>query len=129
MNKLTAKQLLMINRKLTGEDAKASDELLKKLEEISKMPYEQDERFFYKYKNTVAKASKLGCSIARIKPFRNKNNQTAIISLLSLLELNKVKIVDYENDLTTLVSLLESGDVEKTCAWIDNHKFQRDTIE
>ena len=129
MNKLTAKQLLMINWKLTGNEAKASDKLLIKLEEISKLPYEQDERFFYKYKNTVAKASKLGCSIACIKPFQEKNNQSAIFSLLSLLELNKVKLVDYENDLTSLVSLLESGDVEKTCDWIENHKFQGDTIE
>ena len=129
MNKLTAKQLLMINRKLVGEDVADSDESLKILEEIAKIPYEQDERFFYIYKNTVAKAAKLGCAIARIKPFRKKNNQSAVFSLLTLLELNKIKLVDYENDLATLVSLLEAGDVEKTGKWIEKYQIQGDLTE
>jgi prophage maintenance system killer protein len=92
------------------------------------MPYEQDEKFFYKYKNTVAKAAKLGCSVACIKPFEKKNIQSAIFSLLSLLELNNVRLVGYENDLITLVSCVESGDVEKTCDWIEKHKFQKEII-
>lgn len=129
MNKLTAKQLWRINQKLTGEDAKASDERLKRLEEICKIPYEQDERFFYLYKNTEAKAAKLGCSIARIKPFEKKNCQTAILSLLSLLELNKIKLCDYEEDLIGLASLLETGDVEKTSSWIEEHKIRETPLD
>ena len=129
MNKLTVKQLLMINQKLTGKEIHASAVLLETLGVISKMPYEQDEGFFYKYKDTVAKAAKLGCSLAGAKPFPEKNNQTAIVSLLSLLELNKIKLTDYENDLPALVDLLEAGNVEKTCDWIENHKFQRDVFE
>ena len=121
MNKLTAKQLLMINRKLSGETTAVSDNLMKKLEDISKMPYEQNENFFYVYRNTVAKASKLGCSIATIKPFREKNNQTAILALLSLLELNKIQLTAYEAHLQTLVTLLESGDVDGTKGWIERH--------
>lgn len=129
MNKLTAEQLLMIYQKRTGEEIKKSETLLKKLEEISKMPYEQDERFFYKYKNTVAKASKLGCAIARIKPFPEKNTQTAIVSMLTLLKLNRVKLVDYENDLPTLATLIQAGDVTKTGQWIEYYEFREDSIE
>jgi prophage maintenance system killer protein len=129
MNKLTAKQLMMINQKLTGNNLdESSKEMMEKLEKISRMPYEQDERFFYKYKNTVAKASKLGCSIASIKPFPEKNNGTAILALLSLLELNRVKMVNYENDLKKLVNYMEADDDEKVCHWIENYKASEDKM-
>lgn len=126
MNKLTAGQLLGINRKLTGNNNVASDELMNKLLRISEMPYEQDEKFFYKYKNAVAKASKLGCSIARIKPFETKNNQTAVLALLTLLELNNVKLAGYEKELSALVPYLEAGDLENCCQWIKRYTAEGD---
>ena len=123
MNRLTAKQLLMINQKITCVDVKASDNLMKKLETISDLPYEQDEMFFYKYKDVIAKASKLGCSIARIKPFAEKNKQTSVVALLTLLELNGVGLEKYDDDLPLLVSFLEAGDLESSCEWIRMHKI------
>ena len=126
MNKLTANQLLMINQRITGVDVEASDNLMKKLETISNLPYEQDEMFFYKYKDVIAKASKLGCSIARIKPFTEKNNQTSVVALLTLLELNGVGLEKYDDDLPALVSFLETGDLESSCEWIRMHKIDND---
>lgn len=129
MNKLTAKQLLMINQKLSDNYYGASEELMKRLEEISGMPYVQDEKFFCIYKNTVAKASKLGCSIAQIRPFAGKNTQTAVLALLALLELNGEKISGYESDMPGLVSLLNSGNVQGTEEWIKRYKSEGYSIE
>jgi len=122
MNKLTAKQLLMINQKLTNNNHGASAALMKSLDEISKMPYIQNEAQFYVYRNTVAKASKLGCSIAQIRPFEKKNTQTAVLALLTLLELNGEKLSGYEDDIPGLVSLLCSGNEDGVRSWITRYK-------
>lgn len=124
MNRLTGKQLFMINQKLTEDNTDASEVFMKKLEAISELPYEQDETLFYIYKDTIAKASKLGCSLARIKPFAKKNNQTAVLALLTLLALNKIEIQNYDKDIPKLVSILEAGDVEQGINWIKVHETE-----
>lgn len=124
MNRLTGKQLFMINQKLTEDNTDASETFMKKLEAISELPYEQDETLFYIYKDTIAKASKLGCSLARIKPFAKKNNQTAVLALLTLLVLNRIELQNYDKDIPKLVSILESGDVEQGINWIKVHETE-----
>lgn len=118
MNKLTSKQLFMINRKLTGGDSHTEGTLMEKLDEIAAAPYEQNDMFFYKYRDTVSKAAKLGSTLARQKPFASCNEGTAIIATLSLLELNGIRLDGYEDDIETLASCLCSGDLESCCEWI-----------
>ena len=129
MNKLTARQLLMINSKLTGKEINVSEKLNKTLEDISKMPYEQNEMFFYKYKDSVEKAAKLGCSVVKIKPFVSKNRQTAVLAMLTLLKLNGVRIERYEKDIPQLVSFLDGDDFTNVCRWILTHKVEEDDFE
>lgn len=129
MNKLTAAQLVMINQKLTGNKADISQKTKILIEEIVQMPYELNEMSLYKYKGTIEKASKLGSSIARIKPFENKNNQTAVIAALSLLELNNVKLTDYENNVSQLVEYFIAGDIESGCEWIRKRRVDGDIAD
>lgn len=114
----------MINQKLTEDNTDASETFMKKLEAISELPYEQDETLFYIYKDTIAKASKLGCSLARIKPFAKKNNQTAVLALLTLLVLNRIELQNYDKDIPKLVSILEAGDVAQGINWIKVHETE-----
>lgn len=118
MNKLTAGHLVMINQMLTGSKEDESQKATILIEEIIQMTYEQNEMSLYKYKGIISKASKLGCTIARIKPFEHKNNQTAVIAALTLLELNNVKLIDYEENIPQLVDYFLAGDIESGCEWI-----------
>ena len=129
MNKLTAGQLLMINQKLTGSKEDVSKKTRILIEEIIQMPYEQNEMSLYKYKGIISKASKLGSSIARIKPFDHKNNQTAVIAALTLLELNNVKIADYEDNISQLVEYFLAGDIESGCEWIRKRRIDSEVAE
>lgn len=129
MNKLTAGQLVMINQKLTGNREDVNEKTRILIEEIVQMPYEQNEMSLYKYKGIIPKASKLGCSIARIKPFKQKNNQTAVIAALTLLELNGVKLTDYEDNVTQLVEYFLAGDLESGCEWMRRRRIDSEVAE
>ena len=124
MNKLTAKQLLMINQKLTGDNAEIPPDVQSLLETIASAPYEQNERALYIYRDIIAKAAKLGCVLLQKRPFKHKNSQTAILSILTFLELNGIKLIGYENDLSELMAQLDSDDIEQVCQWINAHKAE-----
>lgn len=129
MNKLTAGQLVMINQKLVGNNEDVNEKTRILIEQIVEMPYEQNEMSSYKYKGIIEKASKLGCSIARIKPFEQKNNQTAVIATLTLLELNNVRLVNYEDNVSQLVQYFTAGDIESGCEWIRKRRIDSELAE
>ncbi len=118
MNKLTAGQLIMINQKLVKKKFDISEKTQILIEEIVQMPYEQNEMSLYKYKGVIQKASKLGSAISRIRPFDDRNDQTAVIAALTLLELNGIKMTDYKDNVSQLVQYFLIGDIESGCEWI-----------
>ena len=121
MNKLTARQLLRINQKLTNEEGDVS-EMLDQIEEILRLPYHQDGKFAYVYKNAIDRACVLGSSIVRLRPFEKKNSQTAVVAVLTLLELNDVVLERYENNITELLSFLEEGDLLGSSRWVKRYQ-------
>lgn len=129
MNKITAGQLIIINRKVTGDTEHISDRAKNDVDEIIRIIYEQDEMFFYKYKGIVTKAVKLGSLISKTRPFRSGNDKTAVISALTLLELNGVKLKDYEEKIEELVDIFKKGSLEDGCDWIDLHKTDTNNLE
>ena len=121
MNKLTAKQLLLINHKLT-DGAPPAPTLMRRLETISQLPYRKNEDASYVYKSTIDRVSVLGCSIAKLKPFEKKNCQTAIVAILALLELNGIELENYEDSVAVLAEHLSSGNVSASSKWIRQHQ-------
>ena len=121
MNKLTAKQLIMLNRKIVNDEARFTINEEAKIKEIAELPYEKDEEFFYKYKTTIEKSAKLGCLIATSEPFHKGNEETAMLAMITLLELNGYKIPDFELYLDELSEQLKSNDYEAVCSWIRTH--------
>jgi prophage maintenance system killer protein len=124
MNKLTAKQLLRMNQKLTNE-VDETPEMLNRIEEILHLPYQQDENAVYIYKDMIDKASVLGSSIARLRPFEKKNSQTAVIAMLTLLELNDIMMKNYENSIMELVEYLMEGDLLQSSQWVKRYQEKR----
>ena len=121
MNKLTAEQLLLLNQKITAEDAGDRQVNFDELKEISDIPYQKDEELFYIYRTAVEKSAKLGSLIAIRKPFAVANRETAVLALLTLLDINGYKMTNYSKDIDELCSLLEEGRIESTCRWINSH--------
>ena len=122
MNKLTAKQLFQINQQFSIVKDEYDEALRNKVTAVADMPYVQDERFFFIYKDTVEKAAKLGCSIAYWRPFRSANTKTAIISMLTLLEVNGIKLEGYSDDMDNLISIIEGDKVQECIGWIKKYK-------
>ena len=91
------------------------------LKEISDIPYQKDEELFYIYRTAVEKAAKLGSLIAIRKPFDTANRETAVLALLTLLDINGYKMTNYGKDVDELCALLEEGLIESTCKWINSH--------
>lgn len=129
MNKLTAMQLLMINQKLTGQNVEISADAKKTLEAIASAPYEQNERALYIYRDIIAKAAKLGCILMQKRPFEHKNSQTTVIAILTFLELNGVKLIGYESNLSELLMHLNNNDMETVCQWIKMHKSENNITD
>lgn len=122
MNKITAKQLVRINGTVTArKKVPVTEEQMKKIEDVANSPYVQDEKFFFIYKTTIEKASKLGCEIFKIKPFDKGNRDTALLALLTLLDVNGFKLKDYQNDLIELNEYVKKYDLTATNSWIMNH--------
>ena len=100
MNKITAKQLIKTNGIVTSRsEIPITEDRLKIINEIIESPYVQDEKFFYIYKTTIEKAAKLGCEIYRRKPFDEGNGKTAVLAILTLLDINGFILKDYKNDM------------------------------
>lgn len=125
MNKLTAKQLLLINQKLNKSTECVYD--AQRLAEIAENPYRQNEKSFYVYKSVSMKAAVLGSDIVRYKPFAEKNNQTAVVAMMTLLEINSYYIVGYESDLPLLIEYLTASDAERIDEWIAAHKASKES--
>ena len=104
-----------------GSTEKLSDDLLQRLDEISNTPYALDDGFFYIYKDVVEKAAKLACEIADKRPFQNGNHATAMLALLTLLDVNGIVLRVQPDDLKQLKLLIDEMQFEQCCAWIRNH--------
>ena len=122
MNKITAKQLVRINGTVTSrKKVPITEEQMKRIEDIVNSPYVQDEKFFFIYKTTIEKASKLGCEIYKEKPFDKGNGETALLTLLTLLDVNGFKLKDYQDDLVELVEYIKNENLSETNSWIRIH--------
>ena len=122
MNKITAKQLVRINGTVTArKKVSVTEEQMKKIEDVANSPYVQDEKFFFIYKTTIEKASKLGCEIFKAKPFDKGNRDTALLALLTLLDVNGFKLKDYQDDLIELDEYVKKYDLAATNNWIMTH--------
>ncbi len=122
MYKLTSVQLVWLNQKVVGDDhIIVESEKLKQIQEISNIPYEETEELFYRYKGTVEKAAKLGTLIATRKPFEGKNSETAVLAMLTLMEMNGFKMVDYQEHIRALMIYLEQDDKEETERWLERY--------
>ena len=128
MNKLTPKQVIMLNTKVTGSVPVLSDEQQKQLEDLCEVPYELDEKFFYICRSTVEKAARLGCEIADKKVFNDKNEETALLSMLTLLEVNGVRVKDYGRDKQMLMEDLSKYDEKSIRSWISGHRKNSEKI-
>ncbi len=122
MNKISARQLQLLNQivleiddpaQLAGESPM--------LTRISEAPYEKDEELLYLNRHTWEKAAKLGCDIARFKPFDRGNMETAILAVFTLMDINGYEVSEYKDDISHLYSLLEKNDESATCEWIKTH--------
>ena len=121
MNKLTPEQLVLLNKKLVGEE---KQQLLRvdndELTEITEIPFQTD-RDFYRYRRTKEKAAKLAIIIVKRKPFLEANRETAVLSMLTLLLINGIKLVEYSEDVEELYKYLEEAETDEVCNWIDSH--------
>lgn len=122
MNKLTPEQLVLLNRKIVSSDDAANSQVnLNELQEITDIPYQKDDELFYVYKSTVEKSAKLGSIIAIRKPFAKANLETAVLALLTLLDINGYKMANYSKDVEELCGYLEEKNIKNTCKWINEH--------
>ena len=122
MNKIVTRQLFFINSQLIGESKPLSDERWKLLKAVAQAPYEQNENFYYIHKSITAKAAKLGCEMVRLEPFEQKNELTALVSSLTMLEINGVRLTDYKRDIDELRAYFKDNDINKAEEWFDNHR-------
>lgn len=121
MNKLTPEQLMLLNRKVTGEKDVVLQENFNELKRITNIPYQKNEELFYEFKTVVDKAAKLGNLIALQKPFVKGNKETAIVAMLTLLDINGRKVENYANDIDELCKYLEEPTEENIREWINSH--------
>ena len=103
MKKLTALQLLMINRNIMKNN-NISNTIMQNHNEVAEMLNGQNERELYQYGNTAAQATRFGCSIAGISPFKNYNQ--AVPMALLLLKLIETRLTEYKYTVNSLLSSL-----------------------
>jgi prophage maintenance system killer protein len=75
----------------------------------------------YEFRTVIEKAAKLGNLIVLRKPFVNANQETAVLALLTLLDINGYKMVNYKKDIEELCGYLEEKNIDNTCKWINAH--------
>lgn len=122
MNKLTPEQLVLLNRKIIADDEASIPQVnFDDLKEIAEIPYQKDKELFYLFKRTEDKAAKLAQLIATRKPFKKANQETAVLALLTLLDINGYKVVNYSKDIDTLCECLEEKEIDNIRNWINAH--------
>ncbi len=122
MKKLTKEQLKLLNQKITGEKrVKLAKDGESYLSELAILPYEQDGKGFYHYRTLSEKAAKLGCFMAVRKPFADRSTETAVLAMLTFMEINGKRMVGYQNDIEVLTGYLESGDLDEARRWLIDH--------
>ena len=124
MNKLTPEQLVLLNQKIIAEDEVIPQVNFDDLREITEIPYQKNEELFYIYRTVIEKAAKLGNLIVLRKPFIKANQETAVLTLLTLLDINGYKMVNYTNDVEELCGYLEETKIDNTCKWINAHLLE-----
>lgn len=125
MNRLTPEQLVLLNQKINPEEkVLLSTTKLNQLKEITDIPYQKDEELFYVYRGTIEKAAKLGNLIVSRKPFYKSNQETAILALLTLLDINGYRMENYFNDIEDLRISLGETDLKNTIKWIKEHSVE-----
>jgi prophage maintenance system killer protein len=125
MNKLTPEQLVLLNRKIIADDEASIPQVnFVDLKEITEIPYMKNEELFYIYKTAIEKAAKLGNLIVLRKPFVKANQETAVLALLTLLDINGYKMVNYSKDIEELCGYLEETKIDNTCKWINAHLME-----
>lgn len=124
MNKLTPEHLMLLNRKIIADFDESVNILqvnFDELREISNIPYQKDKELFYVFRTAIQKSAKLGSLIAIRKPFVKANQETAVLALLTLLDINGYKVANYKKDIDELCKYLEEVEVDNTCKWINAH--------
>lgn len=122
MNKIVARQLQGINAQITGAEPQLSEEQWNALEEVAAAPFELNESLYYIHKTIFAKAAKLGCEIVRRKPFESENELTALVSSLTMLEINGVRLASYKQDLDGLRECFDSNNIAGAEQWLEQHR-------
>ena len=128
MNKLTPEQLVLLNRKIIADEANVPQVNFDELKEITDIPYQKNEELFYIYRSAIEKAAKLGSLIAIRKPFAKANQETAVLALLTLLDINGYKMINYSKDIEELCGRLEESKIDNTCKWINAHLVEEGHI-
>ena len=129
MNKLTPEQLVLLNRKIIGDEESRDLQVnFDELNELTEIPYKKDKELFYVYKTVTEKAAVLGNLIVLRKPFAKANQETAVLALLTLLDINGYKMVNYSKDIEELCMYLEEATTDNTRKWIDANKFEEGYI-
>lgn len=129
MNKLTPEQLVLLNRKIIADDEASVPQVkFDDLKEITEIPYQKNEELFYIYRTAIEKAAKLGHLIVLRKPFVKANQETAVLALLTLLDINGYKMVNYSKDIEELCRYLEETKIDNTCKWINAHLVEEGYI-
>ena len=131
MNKLTPEHLLILNRKLGGDGRLRRSVDIDVLKDIAAKPYEKTKELLYKHKRVVDKAAVLGYMIVARSPFVARNNETAVLAMLTLLELNGYRVIDYVNDMEVLLNSLvqqkqEEEQLNEIRQWIVAHLAKDD---
>ena len=119
MNKLVSRQIIEINRKLSGNCS--NEKTIKKLNAILLEIYSKDKEGFYIFRDSVSKAAKLACELYNQKPFANKNLATAIYTAFILLQVNGIALTGYDNDLKTLQTHIINNDNFAVESWINKY--------
>ena len=133
MNKLTPEQLMLLNRKVVnkmvnengngnGNDEDVLRVKMDELREIAEIPYQTNDKFLYEHKRITEKAAVLGHLIAKRKPFCESNEETAVLALLTLLDVNCYRMIGLNREeIGKLSASLYEENTKETCTWIKEH--------
>ena len=131
MNILTPEQLVLLNQKVIAENGAATSQMnFDELKVITDITFRKNRELFYEYRTISQKAAKLGSLIATRKPFLKANKETAVLALLTFLDINGQKIENFNKDIEELYKYLEESNektsIDNTCNWIEAHTLKED---
>lgn len=118
MYRLTNSQLVMLNKKITGDKCEVKNENL--LDKINNQVYEQDEEGFYVYRDTVHKAAKYAEIFSYEQPFMSGNLETGVLIATTLLSINNNPVNYTDEDIKKFMADLEKHDInyEDIVSWL-----------